>query len=253
MSKKSPWLVAYGPDPDAETRVITFPHAGGSASFFRHWAQHLGPGFALQSVQYPGRENRLAEPLVPSMGQLAQGVAEALADGSGDARETVFFGHSMGAAVAYETLRLLEARGSSPVTRLCVSGRELRAVAEPAAHGVPGARDDEQLMASMTRLGGTRSAVLDDPDLREMVLGIVRNDYLLIDTYRPDPGAAPLRAEVLALTGDRDPQVDLGRIDAWASVTTGAYARHVFPGGHFYLTDHAPGLLRLVTGGQAAG
>ncbi|MEU9144173.1 alpha/beta fold hydrolase [Streptomyces sp. NPDC048349] len=250
MSRKSPWLVPYGPDPDARTRVVVFPHAGGSASFFRHWAQHLGPGFAVQAVQYPGRENRLAEPLVPAMAQLAQGVAEALADGPADPRETVFFGHSMGAAVAYETLRLLEARGSGSVTRLCVSGRELRAPGEPAA---PAVRDDEQLMASMARLGGTRSAVLDDPELREMVLGIVRNDYLLIDTYRPDPGAQPLRADVLALTGDRDPQVDLGRIDAWASVTTGAYARHVFPGGHFYLTDHAPRLLRLVTGGRTAG
>lgn len=250
MNRKSPWLAAYGPDLDAKTRVVTFPHAGGSASFFRGWARHLGPGFALQSVQYPGREDRLAEPLVPTMKELAQGVAEALADGPADARETVFFGHSMGAAVVYATLRLLEAWGSSSVTRLCVSGRELRGAPEPAA---PGVRDDEQLMASMTRLGGTRSAVLDDPELRGMVLGIVRNDYLLIDTYRPDPGAAPLRADVLALTGDHDPQVDLGRIDAWASVTTGAYARHVFPGGHFYLTDHAPRLLRLVTDGQAAG
>ncbi|MFD4243531.1 thioesterase II family protein [Streptomyces sp. NPDC058525] len=250
MSKKSPWLVAYGPGPDAETRVVTFPHAGGSASWFRDWAQHLGPGCTLRSVQYPGRENRLAEPLVPAMKQLAQGVAEALAEEPDGARETVFFGHSMGAAVAYETLRLLEAWGSSSVTRLCVSGRELRAGPEPGAAVI---RDDEALMASMTRLGGTRSAVFDDPDLREMVLDIVRNDYHLVDTYRADPGAAPVRADVLALTGDRDPQVDLGRIDAWASVTTGSYARHVFPGGHFYLADHAPRLLRLATGAPAAG
>ncbi|MFD8411434.1 thioesterase II family protein [Streptomyces sp. NPDC059650] len=242
MSKTSSWLVTHRRNPSAERRVVCFPHAGGSASFFRTWAEHLGPDVELQAVQYPGRENRLAEPLMASMGELAAGAAEALS--ADRRRETILFGHSMGAAVAYETLRLLEAAGTSHVTRLCVSGREMAGFPGPVDSGP---RGDADLLATMADLGGTRSAVLDDPDLRAMVLDIIRNDYHLIDTYRPDPEATPVSAEVVALTGDRDPRVDVAQVRAWESVTTGAFSLRVFPGDHFYLTSHVRSLLDIAT------
>ncbi|MFI5618582.1 thioesterase II family protein [Streptomyces sp. NPDC051567] len=232
-------------NPSAARRVVCFPHAGGSASFFRTWAKDLDPDVELEAVQYPGRENRLAEPLIASMGELAAGVAEALS--ADRRRETILFGHSMGAAVAYETLRLLEATGTSRVTRLCVSGREISGFSESVDSGP---RGDDDLLATMADLGGTRSAVLDDPDLRAMVLDIVRNDYHLIDTYRPDPEATPVSAEVIALTGDRDPRVDVDQVKAWESVTTGAFSVRVFPGDHFYLTSHVTRLLEIATARQ---
>ncbi|MFF4737821.1 thioesterase II family protein [Streptomyces sp. NPDC001262] len=243
MPPKSPWLVTPKPNPAAPRRLVCFPHAGGSASFYRTWAQHLDPAAVeLQIVQYPGRESRIAEPLVGSMAELAPAVAEVLRAEAG--RETVLFGHSMGAAVAYEVLRILEAQQMPHVNRLCVSGRKLS--------GHPGEASarplsDTELVASMNALGGTQTGVLDDPDLRAMVLPIIRNDYHLIDTYRPDPAAAPLTAEVVALTGDADPRVDAAQMKEWAGVTTGAFSVHVFPGGHFYLADHAAELARIAT------
>ncbi|ORT57414.1 alpha/beta fold hydrolase [Streptomyces sp. CB03238] len=243
MITKSPWLVTFQARSTAERRLITFPHAGGSASFFRPWASHLDGTLELSAVQYPGREGRMSEPLVPSMAELATAVAEALhADRTG--RETILFGHSMGAAVAYETLRLLEASGSSAVTRLCVSGRQPDG-AETLT--VPRLRTDRELLDSMSELGGTRSAVLDDPDLRAMVLGIARNDYYLIDSYRRAPAAARLGAEVVALMGDKDAQTVPQRMEEWSSVTTGPFALHVFTGGHFFLAEHTESVLRVAT------
>ncbi|MEU0398703.1 alpha/beta fold hydrolase [Streptomyces sp. NPDC006197] len=243
MTTKTPWLATHRARTPAARRLIAFPHAGGSASFFRSWVPHLDDDVELGVVQYPGREGRMAEPLVPSMTELATAVAEAVAaDRAG--RETVFFGHSMGAAVAYETLRLLTAAGSSTVTRLCVSGRQPDGAEVVTA---PRHRTDGELLASMGALGGTRSDVLEDPDLRRMVLDIARNDYYLIDSYRRDPDAARLDVEVVALMGEEDAQTASPRMEEWSSVTTGPFSLHVFTGGHFYLAEHAESVVRLAT------
>ncbi|WP_066931357.1 thioesterase II family protein [Streptomyces sp. NBRC 110611] len=241
QTPKTPWLVVPRPNPSAARRLVCFPHAGGSASFFRTWAQHLDPTVELQVVQYPGRENRIAEPLLGTMDEVASAAARAL---RADGRETILFGHSMGAAVAYEVLRILEADRASAVTRLCVSGRRLTG---PSADRVITPLTDDELIASMGALGGTQSAILEDPDIRAMVLPILRNDYFLIDSYRPDPAAAPVTAEVVALTGDADPRVTEAQMKEWARITTGPFACHTFPGGHFYLAEHSAALARIAT------
>ncbi|WP_246101142.1 thioesterase II family protein [Streptomyces cyaneus] len=247
QSRPSPWLARYRANPSAARRVVCFPHAGGSASFYRPWAQHLGPTYELLAVQYPGRENRYAEPLIPALDEIAAAAAHALL--AEPVRETVLFGHSMGAAVAYETLRILEAEGATHFTRLCVSGRRITDFSEEID---PVPRTDDELITAMTGLGGTQTEVLHEPDLREMFLPIIRNDYHLIDTYRPPRDATPIRADVIALLGDNDPQVDRRQATEWASVTAGTFASHVFPGGHFYLMDHAQQVIELITGDFSA-
>lgn len=93
-----------------------------------------------------------------------------------------------------------------------------------------------------SRLGGTSGEVLDDPGLRSLVLGIVRNDYRLIETYRPDV-RPPLDCPIHVLTGADDPELDRERVreeaGGWADLTTARTEVRTFPGDHFYLTPGA--------------
>lgn len=236
----SPASPAAGPS----LRLVCFPHAGGSASFFRTWPRHLDPSVEFLAVRYPGREGRFGEPLVPAMDELASQITAELLDAP--AVETVLFGHSMGAAVAHETLLRLEAAGADHFTRLCVSGRN------PDAAPVDRVRTDADLIAAVAALGGTNAEVWNDPDLREMFLPIIRNDYHLIDTYRRAADALPLRAEVLSFTGDADPRVTPREAERWAAVTTGPFAAHGFEGDHFYLVPHAARVAGLAVGPRGA-
>jgi pyochelin biosynthetic protein PchC len=237
-SRSGAWFRCYRPHPGARQRLVCLPHAGGSASFFRRWHDAMPESVELHVVQYPGREDRLGERCIDDMGVLADEITRALRPLLG--RPAALFGHSMGAAVAHEVARRLEAEHGFVPARLFVSGRPAPHRATPGAIHLQG---DEGLLADVRRLGGTRGAVLDDPDLRDLVLPAIRSDYRLIERYRPEAGGRLLHAPVVAYRGDRDPDVDRDEAAAWAETTTGGFELRELPGDHFYLVDRRDELI----------
>lgn len=245
------WLRGIDPRPGAETVLVCFPHAAGSASFFRDWAGDL-PDVDLHSVQYPGRADRMADPLPTDLVEMARGVRESLEPLL--ERPIALFGHSMGAIVAFEVARMLAADGAR-VPHLFVSGA--RAAHDP-DHAPAGAaqRGDESIMRSLAKLGGTHAELLDDPLLAELVMPYVRADFVMFERYQYVPGAS-LTCPVTAINGDEDSHCTEDRTRRWSELTSAGFAQHVFPGEHFYLIQHPPfGIIRAALGtgvrGQAA-
>ncbi|MFD9933255.1 thioesterase II family protein [Streptomyces massasporeus] len=245
------WFRRFGdPEPDA-LRLICFPHAGGAASAFQPLSRRLRPHIEVRAVQYPGRQDRRLETPVADIGELAAIVARKLQDDE-TAMPFAFFGHSMGALVAYETARILEERGALSPRRLFLSAR-----------GAPGPRrsphdvlpDDDAILAAVRRLGGTGVTLLDDPELVAMVLPALRADYAALAAYSWTP-REPLRTPVTVLCGDADPVVSVEEAAGWRAFTRAETEVRVFPGGHFYvdqrLDDVAEVVLRGVRSTSAA-
>ncbi len=231
------WLRCPDPRPWATTRLVCFPHAGGSAVAYRGWGRAASPALEVHAVQYPGRADRIREPMMTDARQAARLIAAAL--GPLTDRPLAFFGHSMGTILAYETALLLQARGIPPV-HLFVS-------AAPAAHlreesGNPADKDDDGLVAELVKLGGTDAAALADPELRELVLPYVRADYRLIQKYVHQAGPR-LNVPVTGLAGEADPHGTVDKVSRWAELTDGPFELRAFPGDHFYLNDQLPELL----------
>ncbi|MFC6881622.1 MULTISPECIES: thioesterase II family protein [Actinomadura] len=240
------WIRRYHQAPSSGVRLVCFPHAGGSASFFFPVSARLSPAVDVAAVQYPGRQDRRAEANIGTIPEMADAVlpaVRALAD-----RPLAFFGHSMGAVLAYEVARRLERDGAEPLARLYVSGRRA-----PSRHRSEHVHelDDAGLVAELQRLSGTDSSLLGDPEARDMILPAVRSDYHAVETYRHVPGAA-LRCPVVALVGDRDPQVTRDEALAWAEHSSGPFDLRVFPGGHFYLVEHGPRVIQALADDLAA-
>jgi pyochelin biosynthetic protein PchC len=233
---KSRWLRCRKPRPDARLRLICFPQAGGAASFFGSWAARLPAELELHAVQYPGREDRVQEACIDDMAVLAAEIATALRPLSD--RPMALFGHSMGAAVAYEVARLLN---PGPVC-LFVSGRH---APSELLHDDVHLRNDEDVLDELKRLGGTDATLLDDPELREMILPMVRSDFKLAETYRHLDGSR-LACPIISLVGLDDPEVTTAQARRWQEHTTGSFTQHTFPGDHFYLMAHQERVVDLV-------
>ncbi|MER6917099.1 alpha/beta fold hydrolase [Streptomyces sp. NPDC000594] len=235
------WLRNYAPAPGAAVRLVCFPHAGGAASAYHPMVQALAPVVDVTAVQYPGRQDRRAEPCVENIPELVERIVPVLS-GLDDGRPLALFGHSMGATVAYEVARRLEAADGPQPAVVFLSGRRAPRYHQP---GRVHLQDDEGILRELTLLGGSAVEALTDPELLELVMPAIRGDYRAVETYAHVPGA-PLRCPVVALTGDADPRAEVAEVEAWREYTEGPFSCHVFPGGHFFLQERADEVHRTV-------
>ena len=217
LRQKAP-AAAWFPGIESVTgpRLFCFPHAGGGA---------VAPNVqGAVPVRLPGRESRLAEAPFDRMEPLITSLAGAIANYLD--RPFAFFGHSMGAIVAFELARELRRRGL-PLPRILIAS-SARAPRYRLNHVPPPDPSDEELLAELHRLSGTPAEVLT------AILPALRADTHLYRqyVYRSEP---PFDIPIRAYGGVDDPNITPEHLEGWAAETTKSFAVRRFQGGHFYL------------------
>ncbi|MCC3766869.1 thioesterase II family protein [Streptomyces sp. UNOC14_S4] len=245
LRENSAWVRRFHPSPESSVRLVCLPHAGGSASFYFPMSQALSPAVDVLCLQYPGRQERRQEPGIENIPDYADAIAAELKPWLDV--PTAFFGHSMGAILAYEVALRLEREGAGPVALFASGRRAPSRYREENVHR----RDDDGIVREMQLLSGTDARVLGDEEILRMVLPAIRSDYTAIETYRSEPGAA-VRAPITVFTGDRDPRTSLEEAEAWRAHTEGEFDIQVFPGGHFFLANHSAKIIEIVSAKTSA-
>jgi surfactin synthase thioesterase subunit len=234
------WLRVFHPAPQRPVRLVCLPHAGGSASAFFGFSAEVDSVAEVIAVQYPGRQNRWRDQPVTDLVELAEQVADVLlAELSGP---VALFGHSMGAAVAFEVARRLERAGRAPVWLFASGSRAPSLERSEGIHQL----DDKGLVEELIQLGGTDPRLLAEREILDLMLPAIRADYTAIETYHAADDAT-VACPVTALTGDDDERAALDQVQAWQRHTSGQFDLRVFSGGHFYLFDHLPELAAGIT------
>lgn len=194
----------------------------------------------VRPLQLPGRERRAAEPPHVDLHAAADGlVAEAMAAPRGG--PVTLFGHSLGAALAYELAHRLVRRGVR-VAHLFVSGSPGPWTARTQrATGL----DDEEFLARVQNLAGYRHPAYDLPEMRDLLMPTLRADVRMHEDYRPSDDR-PLAAPITSLRGCDDHLVSQAEVRQWQAATSVHFTHAEFPGGHMYLTESARPILELV-------
>ena len=234
MNVRHTWFAVPRPVAGPSLRLFTFPFAGGGARAFSAWPGHLPPEVELFAAQLPGREGRFKETPHVRLVDLVRDLAVAI--GPHLDVPYAFFGHSMGALVAFTLARELRRMGAREPQLLMVSGRRAPQLpdADPPIHALP----EEEFLQELRELNGTPEAVLQNEELLQLLLPILRADFAVCETYEYAP-EAPLSCPIVAFGGKDDADAPEEDIAAWSHQTTGSFSQRMFPGDHFYLLDRS--------------
>ncbi|MER9281586.1 alpha/beta fold hydrolase [Mesorhizobium sp. M0522] len=215
---------------DPSYRIIVFPHGGGSIKSFHTWSAYLPEDVELICLDLPGRSKRSAEASIRSIDTLVPMVTQALREYND--RPFVFFGHSVGALVAYEIARSLEKAGRPSPFHVVVSAHKS---ADVPADEPPMYRYTDDKLTDVIRILGMvpKEALANEVLLQDFILPPLRADFELVETYdRNLP--TPLGAAITAMGGVHDETVNANDLDEWRRLTTSRFARIMFDGDHFY-------------------
>jgi surfactin synthase thioesterase subunit len=201
---------------------------------FRGWERALGDSVELCAVQLPGREWRRGEPCITEMESLVDNLVRDLESSFDNVAHFAFFGYSLGGAISFAIARRMRERGlplpAALVVAACRAPQLLRRT--PPIYAL----EDYQFLAAIKRFGGMPRIVLDEPELLQMVLPILRADFQILGTfdYADD---LPLPLPITVYGGTHDPHASRAELAAWRNQTAKDFNLRLFPGGHFFIND----------------
>jgi medium-chain acyl-[acyl-carrier-protein] hydrolase len=234
------WIAYHQPRPLAKVRLFCFAHAGGTALAYRTWAEKMPREIEVCPIQLPGREKRWIETPIAELRELLERLTPLFR--SVQDKPFAFFGHSLGSTVAFEVARELRRTGLPAPVRLIASAGRAPVLRKPTTmHELP----DDQFLEEVFGIGGTPDHVMQNQELRELILPMLRGDFTLIGKYSYVK-EAPFDFPITAFGGETDPRASREQLEMWQHETTAGFDCKIYPGGHFYLREVEADLLKAI-------
>jgi surfactin synthase thioesterase subunit len=222
--------------------LLCLPYSGASAMVYSRWRRKLPEWLKLQPVELPGRGMRFDEDLQTDMPALVQQLARELRGGL--KAPYAIFGHSLGALLASELAHALRAMGCPPPVALFASGTAAPGLREEYDRDLARPKSDAELLEQLRGLQGTSDEALANEELMSLTLPILRADFLLCGSHQPtERPLLDCPVHVLGGTADR---ATTEQLIGWSRETRGSFSVDMFAGGHFFIHEHEPKVLRLI-------
>ena len=231
------WIVRSRPHP--RLRLFCFPYAGGGASIFRLWSKELPEEVEVCPIYLPGRESRFSEPGFTDVQTLAQVLTDKLLPYTDI--PFAIFGHSMGGLISYVWACHIRKTHDKVPSHIFISAQRAPQLppAHPPIHHLP----DATFLEELFRLGGTPATIMQNKELMELMLPMLRADFTLYETYTYTPDA-PFACPISTYYGEQDHLVASRELAAWDEHTASFFTVSAIPGNHFFLQSSQSLLLR---------
>ncbi len=227
------WFVVPKPNPNAQLTLFCFPYAGGSAHTFMKWVNTLSDNVELVIIQAPGRGARMLEPLYSSMepliAELTKQITPLLY------KPYVFFGHSLGSRIAFELMNQSQKLGYPLPKQFIASGS--RSPQDLCMKAPIYRLPRDEFIDELRKLNGTPQSILENSELMELVLPLLKADFEIADTYSYK-GNIKFNCPINVFGGKED-TISIEQLNNWGSFFTQKNTVTMLDGDHFFIDSHS--------------
>lgn len=222
-------------------KLFCLPYAGGGSSTYYEWKKYLDNLIKLYAVELSGRGKRYDESLYDNLEEALQDIYNEIKDDL--VSDYAFFGHSMGALLAYELyFKVLEHNRKGP-RHIFLSG--FQAPNMPSRSATTYNLPTLKFIESMRSLGGTPEEVLKNNDLLRICLPILRSDLKLVETYQYVEKSSKLDCDISVLYGTGD-LITVSDLLPWKEQTNKSCKMYEYEGNHFFINDHREQIINMI-------
>lgn len=222
--------------------LFLFPFAGGNSYSFNFIKPLLPKNITPISIEIPGRGSRIRQPLVTSMDSMAFDALNQIKDKLDT--DCIFWGHSMGALLAFLVTRLLRLSGNQLPKHLVVTGREGPSTVKNQEELPLYLQPKELFFRNLIALGGTPAEVFEHPEIRDLYEPIFRADFQALATYQYQHAEA-LPMPITCIVGDNE-GITKENLRKWEHETSFSCRHVTYPGDHFFIYKHGKNLASLL-------
>ncbi|OZG72744.1 hypothetical protein BTA51_14570 [Hahella sp. CCB-MM4] len=203
---------------EVSVTLYCFPYAGAGASVYAGWSEVFGDDIEIIAVNPPGREDWSDTAPLTSLDSLVE-VLES--EFSPPNREFIFFGHSLGALMAFALYQRLKKVGRKLPVRMVLSGA-----------AVPGEKTQGNLHTLPTEAFVEEVAkyCINPPETIRAFEPLIRADIQMFEQFDNPGGRVDIPLAVVA--GDQDSVVKTEDVKAWENLADGEFDYVCLPGGH---------------------
>lgn len=225
-------------------KLFSFPYAGGGSAIFNKWQPHLDKRIQLQAVELSGRGRRIYDPLYDSIDEAVDDVYRMIESQLGIIPYAIY-GHSLGGIIGFELVRKIRRLGRPEPVHLFISGRGAPHIPdedEPMFHRLT----EDEFKKEIMELGGTPREFFEHPELLEVLLPTLKNDFKIAELYQRPAEIEPLPYDISVFLG-KEEEVSARQVHGWREWSEGLCSIYYFEGEHFFINQFTSNIAQIIS------
>jgi Predicted thioesterase involved in non-ribosomal peptide biosynthesis len=228
----------------SKIKLFCIPYSGASAAVYSSWKKYLSPEIELCPIELSAHGRRINEPTYEDVPHAVKDVALQILRQLKKDEPYAILGHSMGSLLAFEVYHTLVAVGVHEPVHMFFSGRKApQDQLEPTEfYKAP----EDEFLKVVYMYGGTTPMIMQNEELRNLFIPILRSDYKLTETYIWREHKNKIHCPITIVNGENDLSVSNADMNRWAEITDNVCDVYECKGDHFFLFQNAQEMLDII-------